>query len=283
MPCRAPTLEDLIGIEHVVMACGDHPRIRGEHRKRSLLKRFVTGSSPHTRGALTRSWPSSSASGIIPAYAGSTTSWAIANAASGDHPRIRGEHSFACLHDGRVASGDRDGIIPAYAGSTWARAARPATPRDHPRIRGEHVRGVGVLRFVTGSSPHTRGALRTVTSMPAVTWIIPAYAGSTTSSSAAMIFVGDHPRIRGEHASWVTCAVSITGSSPHTRGAPHIASGGGFFCGIIPAYAGSTCCGRRCCGCRWDHPRIRGEHLHFWHHDLEVPGSSPHTRGAPII
>ena len=87
-----------------------------------------------------------------------------------DHPRIRGEHPDDLkilvakkgssphtrgAHDGRVASGDRDGIIPAYAGSTWARAARPATPRDHPRIRGEHVRGVGVLRFVTGSSPHT--------------------------------------------------------------------------------------------------------------------------------
>ena len=161
--------------KHVVMACGDHPRIRGEHRKRSLLKRFVTGSSPHTRGALTRSWPSSSASGIIPAYAGSTTSWAIANAASGDHPRIRGEHSFACLHE-LVNSGSsphtrgarhapalgriKHGIIPAYAGSTRSRLVPCRRKRDHPRIRGEHGTEEYGRLILKGSSPHTRGARR---------------------------------------------------------------------------------------------------------------------------
>ena len=50
----------------------DHPRIRGEHRdgKNPVLR--GDGSSPHTRGAHSRSDPLGGARGIIPAYAGST-------------------------------------------------------------------------------------------------------------------------------------------------------------------------------------------------------------------
>ena len=71
----------------------------------------------------------------------------------------------------------------------------------------------------------------------------------------------DHPRIRGEHFSWVPIKVAISGSSPHTRGArrwvgladyrgggssPHtrgaqeVCGNYGAEYGIIPAYAGST-------------------------------------------
>ena len=53
----------------------DHPRRRGEHSGASRLGRPVRGSSPHTRGARTSSYPASG------------------NAA--DHPRIRGEHASA--------------------------------------------------------------------------------------------------------------------------------------------------------------------------------------------
>ena len=50
----------------------DHPRIRGEHDRRSLRVSAMMGSSPHTRGARRSSMPPSSLTGIIPAYAGST-------------------------------------------------------------------------------------------------------------------------------------------------------------------------------------------------------------------
>ena len=135
----------------------------------------VSGSSPHTRGAL---------------LGGSH-----GERANVDHPRIRGEH---------MASSTLDfpwpWIIPAYAGST----AR----------RQDHIDGR------LGSSPHTRGALSTVTwgtSMPE-----------------------DHPRIRGEH---------------RPLGLPR-----GDRAGIIPAYAGSTLL----------YVQMPGPHV----------GSSPHTRGA---
>ena len=52
--------------------------------------------------------------------------------------------------------------------------------------------------------------------------------------------------------------------------------------GIIPAYAGSTRCGRTAWSTSWDHPRICGEHgLAVTGRDLGE-GSSPHMRGALV-
>ena len=90
----------------------DHPRIRGEHgrprqqqdaaagssphtrgaRLSGLYTGDGQGSSPHTRGALSRNCDSPRASGIIPAYAGSTADVIIFRSIAADHPRIRGEH-----------------------------------------------------------------------------------------------------------------------------------------------------------------------------------------------
>ena len=91
--------------------------------------------------------------------------------------------------------------------------------------------------------------------------IIPAYAGSTNSSSHLLSFSGDHPRIRGEHFATRRPRISMPGSSPHTRGARR-------------KYQQDK-------AWRSDHPRIRGEHTVFPVDLLAGLGSSPHTRGAP--
>ena len=55
--------------------CGpgtDHPRIRGEHAVHRVLCDKLDGSSPHTRGALSRTCRRAPGWRIIPAYAGST-------------------------------------------------------------------------------------------------------------------------------------------------------------------------------------------------------------------
>ena len=71
-----------------------------------------------------------------------------------------------------------------------------------------------------------------------------------------------------------------SGSSPHTRGAPpgrldvHVRER------IIPAYAGSTGESVGDVGHKWDHPRIRGEHIDLRAAEDTTKGSSPHTRGA---
>ena len=73
--------------------------------------------------------------GIIPAYAGSTTSrLRVPYQPLGSSPRMRGAQPSA---DG---AGMEDGIIPAYAGSTdWISEVHEGKG-DHPRVCGEHLR-----------------------------------------------------------------------------------------------------------------------------------------------
>ena len=92
----------------------------------------------------------------------------------------------------------------------------------------------------------------------------------------------DHPRIRGEHESSTSRSRPSPGSSPHTRGAPRDVPPENIDIGIIPAYAGSTGSCPPARHSREDHPRIRGEHLTMRNALSTAPGSSPHTRGAPI-
>ena len=97
----------------------DHPRIRGEHSFIVSKDGSRGGSSPHTRGAPAIQPARFVAHGIIPAYAGSTTTRAIYRTRSRDHPRIRGEHQKRPSHDqGRRGSsphtrGAREGVSPS--------------------------------------------------------------------------------------------------------------------------------------------------------------------------
>ena len=155
----------------------DHPRIRGEHKKKSKGKVDMVG--------------------IIPAYAGSTSRlfardcrqprssphtrgapWCCRGPAAshGDHPRIRGEHQHHLS-----GTGHRDGIIPAYAGSTHVKdALNRQVDGIIPAYAGSTVSPFSIFARGSGSSPHTRGALHHV--------------------QAEEFDIRDHPRIRGEHA-----------------------------------------------------------------------------------
>ena len=156
-----------------------------------------SGSSPHTRGALIRSATLYEVSGIIPAYAGSTFNSVVASSSPADHPRIRGEHAVFFSRVRIVR------IIPAYAGSTSTRCRRTQRRKDHPRIRGEHIQDTPLTNVTPGSSPHTRGAPPGWRRSPARRRIIPAYAGSTMAAYRLDLMTQDHPRIRGEHATFV--------------------------------------------------------------------------------
>ena len=70
--------------------------------------------------------------------------------------------------------------------------------------------------------------------------IIPAYAGSTPATSPKPRGTRDHPRVCGEHSEFEVDKISFKGSSPRMRGAHGITWHNFIFCGIIPAYAGST-------------------------------------------
>ena len=192
------------------------------------------GSSPRMRGAPRDEASERLAVGIIPAYAGSTSSSTATIWSGRDHPRVCGEHRFS-LSERRPTAGSSPrmrgarllgerperlaGIIPAYAGSTWPRGSCPYRPRDHPRVCGEHVMPSWAPSASAGSSPRMRGARRNRNGIQATEGIIPAYAGSTTCTWPARLSSWDHPRVCGEHVTNRSAYGAIVGSSPRMRGA----------------------------------------------------------------
>ena len=273
------------------------------------------GSSPLSRGAPLPTRAADWSPGIIPALAGSTLQCQHGDPRGGDHPRSRGEHPLALvtgvhpLGSSPLSRGAqiRDfesvgssplsrgallaatarlglrGIIPALAGSTVLGVGRRPTGRDHPRSRGEHGALGTVGTVILGSSPLSRGARWRRPARIHARGIIPALAGSTKFFTRQGNVVGDHPRSRGEHRGVPSSLRLYGGSSPLSRGARLTRLLVDREIGIIPALAGST--SRRTswlsvCG---DHPRSRGEHVEAELGDDGVEGSSPLSRGAPVL
>ena len=130
------------------------------------------------------------------------------------------------------------GIIPAYAGQIIFFIYLCFNYWDHPRIRGTNGRCGRVHCRLQGSSPHTRDKSGLLPANSSIAGIIPAYAGQIRFSLWEIMFLQDHPRIRGTNLSYNTCTGFRAGSSPHTRDKffpSNIHRGIG---GIIPAYAG---------------------------------------------
>ena len=274
---------------------GDHPRLRGEHAKSRASLTGPKGSSPPARGARKARIAGTNDTRIIPACAGSTLHQRAQRPSSGDHPRLRGEHSAEIgpsrRHGGSsppargARSGAYDnsparGIIPACAGSTRCRALTCAASRDHPRLRGEHAVTVVEGDMLIGSSPPARGALVGGVPVTSDDRIIPACAGSTRREPGSCGQRPDHPRLRGEHAAPPATPPTGPGSSPPARGAR---SGRARLPGcrrIIPACAGSTRALNLLAPRPRDHPRLRGEHVSGSSELTRSPGSSPPARGA---
>ena len=216
--------------------------MRGEHCRACSYDGAHQGSSPHARGAPEISLPKVSNTGIIPACAGSTLSRPTAPQQNRDHPRMRGEHVCAEIVPSRLvgssphARGARlkavdpfslKGIIPACAGSTRKDERSVSNVRDHPRMRGEHDGKIVDADKLTGSSPHARGARMCRPKAKRRQRIIPACAGSTAPGLRLHPWYRDHPRMRGEHWASVAGRVTLTGSSPHARGAHFTTSASG--------------------------------------------------------
>ncbi len=136
-----------------------HPRRRGEHHERLVLKDGPLGSSPQARGTLGDSELDKIAARLIPAGAGNTTARGASSPRSRAHPRRRGEHRprASCRRDrhgsspqarGTLLVDDRQraghGLIPAGAGNTNPPSWRVPQSGAHPRRRGEHGRAASV-------------------------------------------------------------------------------------------------------------------------------------------
>ena len=156
--------------------------------------------------------------GIIPAYAGNTA-WSIAWPISlRDHPRVCGEHGTKCwkprtppgssprmrgTRESGMADYIAERIIPAYAGNTWWRTACPCCIWDHPRVCGEHTCSALAVPVARGSSPRMRGTLNVQQTAGRGIGIIPAYAGNTQRPADRRTWYRDHPRVCGEHMTWM--------------------------------------------------------------------------------
>ena len=193
----------------------DHPRVCGEHPYRIIPIPEDMGSSPRMRGTPANVAGSDHKTGIIPAYAGNTSSMPSKVQPPRDHPRVCGEHSFTDIEDmgytgssprmrGTLFTGtvtdDGSGIIPAYAGNTGSRNSNDGYTGDHPRVCGEHY---GVSPFTPcalGSSPRMRGTPLMLELAQSYARIIPAYAGNTFALVPYASARRDHPRVCGEHA-----------------------------------------------------------------------------------
>ena len=111
--------------------------------------------------------------------------------------------------------------------------------------------------------------------------LIPAHAGSTSSSHIRTLKKRAHPRSRGEHLSELSHGEFADGSSPLTRGAQPRRILTRLQVGLIPAHAGSTSVRGDRLRTVWAHPRSRGEHSGKSDTAVTNLGSSPLTRGAP--
>ncbi len=197
--------------------------------------------------------------GIIPACAGNTGRPHSPLAATGDHPRVCGEH-----------------VSPVIDGINEFRMVEG----DHPRVCGEHLAGAAGDVLAQGSSPRVRGTPRRSRRRRARPGIIPACAGNTRREGRSVRRSRDHPRVCGEHLGGCHAGAVQDGSSPRVRGTPCHGLHHACRPGIIPACAGNTMPMFSPWRKPRDHPRVCGEH------DIQLtvtqcaPGSSPRVRGT---
>ena len=141
-----------------------------------------------------------------------------------------------------------------------------------------HLTAPSVIRC--GSSPLARGTRIEMDQVDLDDRFIPARAGNTWPSPAAVQIHPVHPRSRGEHRLTTRPDPPGYGSSPLARGTRGGEAGGGGGVRFIPARAGNTHPFQQIQEDRPVHPRSRGEHQYLAQLKAWPTGSSPLARGT---
>ena len=153
-----------------------HPRVGGENARARRRARVDHGSSPRGRGKPLPRATSLAELGLIPAWAGKTSSHPRSRASGRAHPRVGGENST-----GRPSVPVRSRLIPAWAGKTGERCHIRSLRWAHPRVGGENHCILIVGPCITGSSPRGRGKREAAERVGQWPRLIPAWAGKTQS------------------------------------------------------------------------------------------------------
>ena len=134
-----------------------------------------------------------------------------------------------------------------------------------------------------GSSPLSRGIPPPAGATAPHGGIIPALAGNTLFTDTNTYSMMDHPRSRGEYWAENYAPRRFRGSSPLSRGIQIWVYSGDGKIRIIPALAGNTRSDALPLAHRPDHPRSRGEYSLGIAGGLFFSGSSPLSRGIPVM
>ncbi len=269
--------------------------MRGEDWHKGIARPRRRGSSPRARGGRNDPVAWRIRGGLIPACAGRTRLRWRTSAASGAHPRVRGEdHVGQLVHDGEYGSSPRARggprtrrassraarLIPACAGRTGCGPRSCTRQAAHPRVRGEDATLLDAAMLLAGSSPRARGGRPAGTHSTTAVGLIPACAGRTIWTPSTSRSMTAHPRVRGEDRCPAHGFAFLPGSSPRARGGPTIVGNPLRADGLIPACAGRTPNLAHRNRLATAHPRVRGEDQTRCSSAGSRSGSSPRARGG---
>ena len=251
-----------------------HPRVCGERDAASRRCPNSRGSSPRMRGTPHVISRVATFARFIPAYAGNARRRHIAAGRRSVHPRVCGER-LAAAPPGMPADGSSprmrgtlifvclgelpDRFIPAYAGNASRADVVEAFKAVHPRVCGERSLKNYVVPQIRGSSPRMRGTPQYRALGKRFQRFIPAYAGNASSPPSRISPRAVHPRVCGERAFQVRCALACSGSSPRMRGTLGQLPEPQASVRFIPAYAGNARTRTRLRRAASVHPRVCGE------------------------
>ncbi len=157
----------------------------------------------------------------------------------GSSPRTRGTAPSAPSYPGLHR------FIPADAGNRFSLMSLAMYSPVHPRGRGEQYHMFRCIWCVHGSSPRTRGTVQGLADIYRTSRFIPADAGNSRNRLSKSGGTTVHPRGRGEQISMNQESVTLTGSSPRTRGTAPVGKTRTSPPRFIPADAGNRQSGRR--------------------------------------
>ena len=232
-----------------------HPRAGGDDSGPIWKVPMVSGSSPRWRGRRQRQLHRWGRSGLIPALAGTTAGVSVCQNGGGAHPRAGGDDQQdgrrRSVRDGssprwrgrlliRVCHCARRGLIPALAGTTLVRATFGRVVGAHPRAGGDDSCCTPACLCAGGSSPRWRGRRPARPVRLPRPGLIPALAGTTTTSFPRRARRWAHPRAGGDDRSYRPQLGDVDGSSPRWRGRPAGWGRERVRGGLIPALAGTT-------------------------------------------
>ena len=256
----------------------DHPRVRGEKRKRFRHRPKTSGSPPRVRGKGRRHTRPPGGDRITPARAGKSLRGLSVSTWKWDHPRACGEK-----HPILTSCSAQRGITPARAGKSIAARRSPGSSRDHPRACGEKAQTGWRQTGSTGSPPRVRGKEGEERKADFIKGITPARAGKRPLFFQLRPVTWDHPRACGEKDGRTVHDFERRGSPPRVRGKgiyrqfPFLAQR------ITPARAGKSY-GRTTIRAEgWDHPRACGEKSFLVFPKSLSLGSPPRVRGKAYV